>query len=157
MYINANGKTKGTYTDATDLYKLGTNKLLTFFRDDMSTGGEQSKGAVAMIQISNYAIDSTTIKNNYTLLSHTLDVAGASFNNNEVIISPNPANGMLHIALVTDCSYSICDITGRIVKTGAMQPGSNNIAVDYLPKGQYLLKIANSNGAKYGIYVFSSR
>jgi hypothetical protein len=155
MYINAKGKSAGTYIDVADQYKLGVNKLLTFFRDDKTTNGEQSKGAVAMIQISNYAIDSNTIKSNYLLLNKTLNVPGTTANANEIVIYPNPTTGSMHVTAVANCNFSICDITGKIISTGILQQGDNNITLEFLSTGLYLLKMVSSDGTELRAYKFS--
>jgi hypothetical protein len=154
MYINANGKTAGTYTDNTDLYKLGTAKLLTFFQDDKSTNTEQSKGAVAMIQISNYAIDSNTVKNNYTLLNHTLDVPAVETGTNKAQIYPNPATGDVHVMIGISCNYSICDLSGKTIATGTLKQGDNRIELGQLSRGMYLLNITANGGTERQTYKF---
>lgn len=148
MYINANGKTAGTYTDNSGLYKLGTDKLLTFFRDDKTTNGEQSKGAVAMIQISNYVMDSNTVKNNYSHLGKTLDVLSTHVNTDDVVIYPNPAANDLHVSVAANCSYSISDITGKVLNHGALQHGANEIRLDRLANGMYLLRVLSNDGSQ---------
>ena len=155
MYVNANGKTAGSYTDNTNLYKLGTDKLLMFFRDDKGTGGEQSKGAVAMIQISNYAIDTNGLKSKYAALHGTLDVPVLATSSNDVAIYPNPASSELHVTLAENSSYTICDITGKVMSTGSMLKGSNNLALHQLSNGLYLLRILSPDGKADKVCRFS--
>jgi hypothetical protein len=153
MYVNANGKSAGNYTDNTNLYRLGLDKLLTFFMDDKGTGGEQSKGAVAMIQISNYVVDSNTIKTNYVKLKNTLDVEGIGAQNG-VFVYPNPATRSVHVAVAAGGSYSVCDVAGRTVKKGELVRGENEIVVEGLNSGVYLLNLAGEDGVGGRVYRF---
>jgi hypothetical protein len=157
MYINTNGKTVGSYTDIGGLYKLGVDKLLTFFRDDKVTANEQSKGAVAMIQISNYAMDSSTIKSNYGTLGKTLEVPGSTANAIKIVVSPNPATDLVKVSSEANCSYIICDITGKTISMGILRQGENDIAIDQLSNGLYLLKLASLEGAGHNTYRFSKQ
>ncbi len=154
VYLNANGKTKGTYIDAGNVYKPGTSKLISFFRDDNSTSGEQSKGAVALIRISNYAMDSNSVKAAYAGLSAALGVPSAG-GGEETAVYPNPASGILHIKAASDGSYTICDITGRSLTSGKLQRGENTLSIDGLPGGLYLIRMTASNGRSLGIQRFS--
>ena len=42
-------------------------------------------------------------------------------------------------------SYSITDLTGRTVATGALYGGSNTVNVHHLPDGVYILSINNND------------
>ena len=157
MYVSANGKSVGTYTDNTDQYKLSTAKLLTFFQDDKSTNGEQSNGTVAMIQISNYVIDSNTIKGNFSQLNHTLEVGALSTGPGSMQIYPNPAGSSLHLTAPVAANYSICDLSGRSLTTGVLQPGDNRILIESLPAGLYILKATSTDGSALRAYPFAKQ
>jgi hypothetical protein len=152
MYINANGKSAGTYTDNTDQYKLGADKLLTFFQDDKSTNAEHTKGTVAMIQISNYVIDSNKVKTNYTLLNNTLDVPVMIAN--AAHIYPNPATYSIYVSVVSNASYSVTDFTGKTVMTGTLRQGDNKISLESLAGGVYLLKTTRGGAGSDQVFRF---
>jgi PKD repeat protein len=63
----------------------------------------------------------------------------------EMQIFPNPVSELLFIKGYTpDSHYMICDVVGNLVKEGILH--SDNISVNDLPKGMYLLKFSG-NGA----------
>ncbi len=143
MYMNCNGVTAGTYTDNTDKYVYDANKLLVFFQDDKSTNGEQSSGAVAMIHISNYAMDSTTVKSNYTNLHTTLHIASVDEIRSNVTVSPNPATDKVDVTVPGACSYLLSDVTGKVLRTGSFIGGTNVLPVYKLSPGMYLLRVTS--------------
>lgn len=62
---------------------------------------------------------------------------------NEIRIYPNPVKDQLSVAGITkDESYEIFSLDGKLVKSGTLSP-KNSIGVNALPKGVYLLKMAN--------------
>jgi OOP family OmpA-OmpF porin len=97
------------YTDAEiEIYLIDTpgdalldsDNILNFFYDDLIVPNEASPGAVAMLKLYNYAMDSTEIKDNYD------DLAGNIFSIGEkrkqttpVQFFPNPAIDHLNIDL----------------------------------------------------------
>ncbi|QBO59465.1 M1 family aminopeptidase [Chryseobacterium salivictor] len=64
---------------------------------------------------------------------------------NEIRIYPNPAKDQLSVAGITkDESYEIFSLDGKWVKSGILS-SKKSIGVNALPKGVYLLKIAEKN------------
>lgn len=127
-------------------YKYNNRKKLIFFRDDHGTGGEQTSGAVAMIRISNFAMDSNAIKSDYANLGPILlDVPNVTIQNN-VSIYPNPAADNVHITTAMRYSYNLCDITGKTMLTGELPQGDNTISLNNLNSGIYLLKLTGNDG-----------
>ncbi len=146
MYIYHNNTVLGMLNDNTDQYVYGTEKLLIFFKDDRGTGGEQTGGSVAMIQISNYVMDSTTIKNNYNGLGSTLNIAETLGQGQTIRIWPNPATDQVEISCPVDGNYALYDITGRIYATGALKPGTNKLTIQQYPAGIYILEVLGKGG-----------
>src|SRR5690349_19094979 len=64
-------------------------------------------------------------------------------------------NGTLNA--VADCNYSICDVTGKTIKTGNLRLGDNRIALDRLSNGLYLLKMVSYDGAAAYISLSNSK
>ena len=68
---------------------------------------------------------------------------------NEVTIYPNPTTEILHIDNVTtESSYAILNITGIIEQQGILHQGNNQITVQSLPPGIYLLEMVDDEGNK---------
>jgi hypothetical protein len=129
-------------------YKYNNRKKLIFFRDDHGTGGEQTSGAVAMIRISNFAMDSNTIKYDYDNLGPILLDVPNVIVKNDVNIYPNPATDNLHINTGSKYDYNLCDITGKTILTGDLKQGDNNICISSLSTGLYLLNLTDNNGIR---------
>jgi OOP family OmpA-OmpF porin len=151
MYINGNGKTLGTQTDNTNTYVLDSAKILTFFQDDSSTNGEQSGGEVAMIHISNYAMDSNAIKAKYTNLHGVLNVPDNQIQG-AISIYPNPVTDFVNVTVPANCNYMLTDITGRNVREHSLKAGINRIRFDDLQPGVYFLNLSDQDGRKSGAY-----
>jgi hypothetical protein len=107
-----------------------------------------------MIQISNYVIDSNTIKSNYTLLNHTLDVPSVTTNAAAISVYPNPATSSIQARVLAPASYNLCDLTGRSVQTGMLQTGENKISLEYISPGVYFLKTKRGEDAAEQVYRF---
>lgn len=147
MYVYHNDKVLGTLNDNNSQYIYGAEKMLIFFRDDNNTSNnEQSSGSVAMIQISNYVMDSTTIKNNYNGLGSTLGIEQAGSIEQKVKIWPNPATDKVDIMGQANSSYTLYDITGRVCAGGEMKTGAAILYLRQYPAGIYVLHVADNDG-----------
>ena len=147
MYIYHNDTVLGMLNDNTDQYLYGTDKLLIFFRDDNNTSNnEQSSGSVAMIHISNYVMDSTTIKNNYNGLGSTLNIAETPGQEQTIRMWPNPATDRVEISCPVDGHYTLYDITGRMYAAGELKPGTNKLAIQQYPAGVYMFEVSGEGG-----------
>jgi len=146
MYIYHNNKVIGMLNDNTDQYIYGAEKLLVFFRDDNGTGGEQSSGSVAMIHISNFVMDSTTIKNNYNGLGTTLGIEQAAGAEQIVKVWPNPATDYVEVSMPVAGSFVLYDLTGRAHTEGELKQGKNKLALQQYPAGIYMLEVLARGG-----------
>lgn len=63
----------------------------------------------------------------------------------ELSIFPNPADNQLTINGVNDAEYTIVDMSGKVLLTGSVEPGKNNVDIHVLAPGVYLLNV-NENG-----------
>ena len=62
----------------------------------------------------------------------------------EFSIYPTVVNGYLHVkGLNTNALYSICDLSGKMLSEGEIEPG-DVISVSHLKSGTYLLSISNN-------------
>ncbi|MGN6567979.1 MAG: T9SS type A sorting domain-containing protein [Flavipsychrobacter sp.] len=152
MHIYVNNTSAGSYKDSTNEYIYDAGNTLTFFIDDSNTNHEDVTGAVAMLHISNYAMDSTTINGNYTSLSSTLDVPNTAVSNTDLNIYPNPSTGNVHIRSTASGSYVISDITGRVMQTGNFVQGDNKLDLNGFLSGMYILKVTDKNGIGSSTY-----
>lgn len=65
----------------------------------------------------------------------------------EAELYPLPVYNTLHIDKIkATCTYSLTDVCGRIIRTGQLQPGSNEIDMQPAPPGMYILQLRNTNG-----------
>jgi photosystem II stability/assembly factor-like uncharacterized protein len=60
----------------------------------------------------------------------------------DLIISPNPSTGLFNIALNIDESYSVFNLTGKIVLTSR----TKTIDLSNQPSGLYFLRVSSDNG-----------
>ena len=61
----------------------------------------------------------------------------------EVVLHPNPVNDILQVVTEEDCTASLVNLSGNTVWTGALCAGDNQLTVDYLPQGLYILVLPN--------------
>lgn len=151
MYIYVNNQTLGKYADTGNQYVYDTHKNLVFFIDDSSTNHEDVTGAVAMLHISNYAMDSLVVKNNYTNLAATLTVPTATARNTNISIYPNPAAEFTNITVSAPVVYTLCDLAGKAIQNGTFSTGSNKFDLSRISTGMYLLHVSGRDGST-GVY-----
>jgi hypothetical protein len=66
---------------------------------------------------------------------------------NEVVIYPNPSNGMVNIASQEEfTALEIMDITGKLVYSNAVSSSFETLDLSYLPEGVYHLKTTTLKG-----------
>lgn len=145
MYMYFNNDTVGSYVDNAGDYVYGTNKRITFFRDDVGTGGEQAAGAVAYIAISNYEMDIATVKANYNNLSATLGVNELSTATKGISVSPNPAKESVNVYSTVITFYELYDVLGKKIISGTLQEGNNTLTLHNISQGMYIFKTGCGN------------
>jgi hypothetical protein len=73
--------------------------------------------------------------------------------NQAITIWPNPATDHILIANKENgdlyTNTRIFDMTGKVMTERKLNPGINEIAINELPAGTYIVKIENSKGASY--------
>ena len=146
------------YTDAqvqisfTDIYGDGvmdTAHVLHFFYDDLMVPNEASSGAVALLNLYNYVLDSTTIKTNWNHINS--EVFGLTENgkiNSSMKVYPNPANESVAIDLTSfsnegEVQLSVLNMKGSLVCDKKIATGNGcviNLITSGLPEGIYLVK-----------------
>ncbi|HEY9176646.1 MAG TPA: T9SS type A sorting domain-containing protein [Flavipsychrobacter sp.] len=146
MYVYHNDKVIGMLNDNNDQYIYGTEKLLIFFKDDKGTNGEQTGGSVGLIHISNYVMDSTTIKSNYNGLASTLNISETANRDKQINVWPNPATDYVAISMPVAGSYILYDLAGRAHAAGKLKHGTNKLAIQQYPAGIYMLEVISGEG-----------
>ena len=65
---------------------------------------------------------------------------------NQILVYPNPSDGLFNINLEGNSSYRILDISGKLIEGGTLGVGLNVIKLDVNP-GIYLLHLNGTSGA----------
>lgn len=100
LTIYTDAKVEITLIDNLEDALLDDENILNFFHDDLIVPNEASSGAVAMLNLYNYALDSTTIKENYDDLAGNLFYIGERRKQQTTIQNfPNPADDHLTVDL----------------------------------------------------------
>ncbi len=89
------------------------------------------------IQIVNDSFDSsgsTLSANNYDLFEGLL-------------VYPNPTKEILYVDINQRSNYSVIDMFGKIIKTGKLQNGQNELYITRIPSGVYFLQLTNDKGS----------
>jgi hypothetical protein len=142
------------FTDSYDYAIMDADSVLNFFYDDLSVPNEASSGAVAMLKLYNYVLDSATIKQNWD------DIGGTVFGIKEndasqvlVRIYPNPATSFITVDLTNFVKHENLDILvlndiGEKLYQTRVPRGNNSctIPTEKLGKGLFLLKVNSSSG-----------
>jgi hypothetical protein len=100
VLIYTDAEVKINFTDNSNDAVIDQDGVLNFFYDDLSVQNEASSGAVAMLRLYDYALDSTAIKDNWTQLGSNVfginEIAKSGVN---AIVYPNPVSDILHVNL----------------------------------------------------------
>ena len=84
----------------------------------------------------------------YTTVTTTVGIDNLN-NANDVQVYPNPTNNLLHINNVKDdISYRLQNIVGQCIQMGTFQHANNDLNLQELPAGIYLLELTNAIGQR---------
>lgn len=148
LTIYTDARTQITLTDSPGNALLDDDQVLNFFHDDLIVQNEASTGAVAMIKIYDYVLDSAVIQENYDDLGGNIFFIGEQAKINTTIQSfPNPASDQLFVDLGyfdknVAIQISLVNIVGMKVFEKEVNAGHHtNFRIDTfkLPNGVYLL------------------
>lgn len=142
------------FTDSYDYALMDADSVLNFFYDDLAVPNEASSGAVAMLKLYDYTLDSTTIKKNWDDIGGT--VFGIKENNPSQIpvrIYPNPATSSITVDLSNFGQHGNLEIVvlnsiGEKLYRAHVSKGNATctIPVEEFGKGLFLLRINSSSG-----------
>jgi hypothetical protein len=65
----------------------------------------------------------------------------------DVMLYPNPTNGKIYLNSKKSCSFTIYDLNGKILRDGALNGGSNEIALDIQTGGIYIIRFFDDSGS----------
>ena len=69
-----------------------------------------------------------------------------NLSNGALILYPNPTKDILTVELKANSTYDLYSLNGRLVKKGALEQGTNQISLNTLTAGYYLIKITDELG-----------
>lgn len=148
------------YTDAETYIKItdtpgdaliDEDGKLNFFHDDLMVPNEASSGAVAMLKLYNYTLDSSTIQNNFDdLAGNIFSIGEKSSINTNIQVSPNPASDKLNVDLGNftgqeTIALKLVNAIGATVLNAEVVGGSQKSI------------ILNTKGIKSGIYILIAK
>lgn len=118
-----------TFPDFGSLAVLDSSNVLNFFRDDLVIQDEASSGAVALLNIYNYVLDSTVIRQHFNNLQGEIFSAREIKKQNNFRVYPNPASDKIVIDLSPMVIFgmakvSLLDLTSSVVYTKVFNAGS---------------------------------
>jgi hypothetical protein len=159
--VTRNGVTNDlkVYTDALVEVEFNDNtydgvidtayNVLNFFQDDLQVQNEASSGAVALLNIYNYELDSATIKHKFDSLHGQLFAVRELNKNSSLKVYPNPASDRINIDLRQLRAHGRLDViivnsSGSVVFEQPSVPG-NTYGIDLqslsLPEGIYMVRV----------------
>ncbi|HOW31079.1 MAG TPA: T9SS type A sorting domain-containing protein [Bacteroidales bacterium] len=137
------------FTDSYDYAVIDADSVLNFFYDDLVVPNEASSGAVAMLKLYNYVLDSATIKDNWD------DIGGTVFGINEnklsmvpVRVFPNPATDNITVDLANmgnkeDIEINVLNNAGTQLFATRINRGNKTYSIPLkgFASGLYLVRI----------------
>ncbi|MEE4257788.1 MAG: T9SS type A sorting domain-containing protein [Bacteroidales bacterium] len=157
LLIYTDAVTHISFIDVQDDGLLDNDQVLNFFHDDLVVPNEASSGAVAMLKLYNYTLDSSTIA------QHFEDLAGNVFSldenkSNEVDIKayPNPvtdhvtldlsafeANEILQIRVFNSIGVMVREVHQSVAA------GTVRIPMNELESGIYVIHVTNKSSTSH--------
>ncbi len=154
LLIYTDAETYITITDTPGDGLIDEDNKLNFFHDDLSVPNEASSGAVAMLKIYNYTLDSTTIRNNFDDLAGNLFYIGEKESINTTIqVFPNPVSDHINVDLSNFSGQEIVTIKLvntfglTVYKTEAVADIQKNIILNTteIQNGVYILTVESAS------------
>jgi hypothetical protein len=149
LTIYTDAKVEIHFTDSNNDGVIDTAHVLNFFFDDLAVPNEASSGAVALLNIYNYVLDSTSIKHKFDSLQGQLFTVRELRNKKAPVwVYPNPASDKVNINLSQfntngQVTISFINSTGSIVYN-RLYPAGSSYRIDLnpltLPNGIYMVK-----------------
>lgn len=141
-----------TFEDKNDDAVYDESKKLRFFQDDLVVRNEASEGAIAILRIYNYALDSNKVKDAFDNLRGDITGIRNAANILKASVFPNPSKDNITIQFsesITDCKYQLSDIHGRTWQSGPLLHNTNTVNIEELASGIYIMHIYNNEGLQF--------
>jgi len=141
------------FIDDQGMALMDVNNVLNFFRDDLQVTGEASPGAVALLNLYNYPLDSTAIKQNFENIGGTVFGTDERSKRNVAMgLYPNPSAGETHLDLSAfmgskDIVVTVQNLLGQTVIARRVDAGVSSLPLDLssMQKGLYLVKAESTD------------
>ena len=148
LYTDA--KKEIEFTDNSDDAVTDADNVINFFHDDLAVPNEASSGAVALLNIYNYVLDSNAIKQNFNALNQQVFSTGPEFGKESMLsVYPNPAKEMLTVAvdpsaLEGTAILELVSPSGRTLWSHEIRQGGTfriGLEPSVFPEGLYLVRM----------------
>jgi len=149
LLIYTDAEVKISFIDDYGDALLDQDQVLNFFHDDLVVPNEASSGAVAMLKIYSYTMDSTSIQNNYNEIGSQVFSVPEIGKSTQVNVYPNPAGDKLWLDLSgfdknTTVNIRLMNVCGQSVLSTQYNITESAIAMLELPalsNGVYMIKV----------------
>ena len=143
--VYSSGRSRISFIDNGEQAVLGTDNLLNFFQDDLRVPNEASAGNIALLRLTDRALDSASVLSRFSNICTALAVSrGKSAVPASLELYPNPTSGHTLFARNKSASstpYSLLDAQGKVVSSGILNASSTNpIDIAGLANGLYILQ-----------------
>jgi OmpA-OmpF porin, OOP family len=153
VLIYTDAEVKINFTDSNNDAVIDEDGVLNFFYDDLAVPNEASSGAVALLKLYNYALDSTVIREKWEQLgSSVFGVNETAKSNVQVNVYPNPVTDILNLNLTaftkqSEARIQVVNEIGQIMLAEKIiiNSPSYSFAVNNFKKGLYTVVI-ETNG-----------
>ncbi len=153
VLIYTDADVKINFTDSNDDAVIDEDGVLNFFHDDLAVPNEASSGAVALLKLYNYALDSTVIREKWNQLgSSVFGVNETAKSNVKLNVYPNPVSDILNVNLSafsnkSEARIQVVNEIGQVVLAEKIivNSPSYSLAVNHFKKGLYTVVI-ETNG-----------
>jgi hypothetical protein len=153
VLIYTDAEVKINFTDSNDEAVIDGDGVLNFFYDDIAVPNEASSGAVALLKLYNYALDSTVISERWEQLgSSVFGINEIAKSNIRVNVYPNPVSDILNLNLSafphqSEARIQVVNEIGQVVlsKTISINIPSYNLPVNDFKKGLYTVVIETNS------------
>ena len=153
VLIYTDARVKIDFVDANNDAIIDQDGVLNLFYDDLQVPNEASSGAVAMLKLYNYRLDSTAIQARWDQLgSNVFGVNETKKSDVQITIFPNPASDYLNInlsafALRSDAEITVVNEIGLAVHREKLtiRNTSHNLSLSHYKPGLYSLIIESKN------------
>ena len=148
VLIYADADEEIDFMDDGDQAVVDADNVINFFHDDLIVPNEASSGAVALLNLYNYILDSNAVKNNFENLGgQVFSVKENAGPGSQINVYPNPANGFANINLKgfdkEEVELEVLNPAGQAVYHESYKAGrssSTQIDTRLYPAGIYLFR-----------------